>query len=105
MFLNNYFEYLVRIPVPSGKSCHLGLSNPTCVDCKKYYDPTQDYGNNDAGKCVWVPDKRRCYAKLLATGGAPNFNDWSTDFDCFEPRNNDILCSNANSNAYDFPEL
>ena len=85
-FHDNHFECLVRIPVPNEQSCHLGLSNPACEDCKQYYDATYGYGNNDAGKCVWVPDKRKCYAKLLATGGAPNFNDWSTDFDCFEPR-------------------
>ena len=58
------------------------------MECTKYYDPTSGFGNNDKGKCVWVPDKMKCYAKLVATGGTPNYNDWAVDFKCHEKSNN-----------------
>ena len=89
--LTSIFSFSDRIPVPNGKSCDLGLPGATCKECTKYYDPTSGFRNTDEGKCVWVPDMTKCYAKLVATGGAPNYNDWTVDFNCHEKSNTFVL--------------
>ena len=63
--LTSIIYFSDRIPVPNGKSCDSGLAAATCIECTKYYDPTSGFGNNDKGKCVWVPDKMKCYAKPI----------------------------------------
>ena len=71
------------MPAPKGQtngnSCNEGLQQPTCEICKKYYDPHagSGYGNNERGKCVWVPQESKCYAKGLAEQ-----NNWSFDDTC-----------------------
>ena len=73
--------FLVRIPVPNGDGCSW-MSDKTCTDCQIYYDSRSGYGNNDRGKCVWVPHEEKCYANLWATGGTPKYNDWIVDEYC-----------------------
>ena len=73
--------FLVRNPVPNGRACD-SMSGKTCEDCQLYYDPRSGYGNNNQGKCVWVPHEGKCYSNLWATGGYGNYNDWIVDEVC-----------------------
>ena len=69
---------LGRVPVPNGGECDWGLPNADkCSYCKNYFDPRQDYGNTDDGKCVWVPGEGKCYPKKWASD-----NQMSYDEDC-----------------------
>ena len=80
---NQRVENLGRIPAPKGtnlgSSCEEGLQQPTCKACQKYYDPhtASGYGNNERGKCVWVPLESKCYAKKMAEE-----NNWDFDETC-----------------------
>ena len=58
----------VRIPVPNQGACDWGLPNAySCAYCQNYFDPRDPYGDNDDGKCVWVPSKGKCFPKKWAT--------------------------------------
>jgi len=50
-----------RIPVGGNAACDWGLPGAVCEDCQRYYDNRSGYGNNDKGKCVWVPSKGKCF--------------------------------------------
>ena len=52
-----------RHPVPNEQPCPFAKELKSCSDCNNYYDPRDEYGNNDGGKCVWVPTKRNCHPK------------------------------------------
>ena len=54
------------------------MTNKTCEDCQLYYDPRPGYGDNDQGKCVWVPHEQLCYPNRWAT----DHNDWIVDEVC-----------------------
>ena len=74
------FFFTGRIPVPNGMACD-HMEGLTCSDCEIYYDPRWGYGDNENGKCVWVPHEEKCFPNLWATGGAP-YNDWIIDEVC-----------------------
>ena len=52
--------------MPDNGACDWGLPDAdVCTYCQQYYDPRNAYGgdSNDESKCVWVPDKGKCYPK------------------------------------------
>ena len=67
---------LGRIPVPNGKACDWGLLDAdSCTYCQQYYDPRSSYGNNENGKCVWVPTQKKCFPKSWAVNKLMPFDD------------------------------
>ena len=70
------------------------MQQPTCETCQKYYDPhtASGYGNNERGKCVWVPHESKCYAKKMAEE-----NNWAFDETCSGSLDN-ILQKTLNTN-------
>ena len=52
--------------MPNGLWCAaVQTDTDSCAECKKYHD-FKNYGNNDDGKCVWVPAEGSCLAKEQA---------------------------------------
>ena len=78
------FLYSGRNPVPNGQPCPFAKELSSCSECNKYYDPREEYGNNDGGKCVWVPTKSNCHPKKYV------INNLKLDFDedCTGSRSN-----------------
>ena len=72
------FLISVRIPVPNSGACDWGLPNAdSCAYCQEYYDPRDDYGNNEDGKCVWVPNEGKCFPKKHSLD-----KGWTIDEEC-----------------------
>jgi len=81
---------LYRQAVPDQGACDGGLPGAECGDCTIHYDDRDQYGNNEMGKCIWVPSEQQCYPKGHAASQGWDVDEYCTgiaapvelDFEC-----------------------
>ena len=66
------------MPAPGGTCARIEATS--CTDCKWYYDPTQGYGFNEDGKCVWrtAGGQKKCQAKKDLIDEKETFEEYCT---------------------------